>query len=152
MRELKPIALLATVLALCSLVVTGNVLTAKAEDAQTLEGEWAVTSTWTDTEVGGKFKIVRKGDLYDALFTPRSEIRGTVSSIIIPYYGSPTQIMAVNTPSYEELVRNFKAQSDAALKSALRKLAGKVTEKRRITLSADGRTATMEIPESSDKR
>lgn len=128
-----------------SLVVVGDINMANGQNTPTLEGEWTVTSTWTDTEVGGKFKIVRKGDRYDALFTPRMEIKGTVLSIDIPYYGSPTQIMAVNIPSYEELVSNFKAQSNTALKSALRKLAGNVTQKRRITLSADGRTAELEI-------
>ena len=124
------------------LVTVTDLHPANGQDALTLEGEWAVTSSWTKSEVGGRFTIVRKGGGYDLLFSPRSVTKGELSPNIT-YYGTPNQIIATHTPSFDELVSNFHAESDGALRSALRQMAGKFTQRRRVTLSADGRSAEL---------
>jgi len=62
MRESKSIALAATVIALCLLLVAGNIQTAKAENALSVEGEWEIISTNIDAlknHVGQRQSIMR---------------------------------------------------------------------------------------------
>ena len=121
-----------------SLFIFGSMPAVKAEDTQSLEGEWAVQSSWDSYLTGGKFTITRKGDEYKVIVSSPQIQQSTGTT---PYYGTPTQIMATMTLDYDDLVYAFPSAPEQALKQ----LVGKVTERHRITLSSDGRSAECDI-------
>jgi hypothetical protein len=137
MKKLTPVVSLRAVLGLgfiVALFVFGNIPAVKAQDASSLEGEWIVQSSWDSKEIGSRTTIVRKGDEYKV--TSNAPI--AQGHNISPFYGTPTQIMATHTPSYDDLVYMFSPKSDLQ-RSALEQAADKVTKRLRITLSSDGR-------------
>jgi hypothetical protein len=118
----------------------GNITTVKAEDIQSLEGEWIIQSSWDRDQTGGRYIIEREGAGYAVKFRARNASIPPVRGHLGLFYGSPNQIMATSTPSYDDLVDIFDPKNDLE-RSALRQLAGKVTQRYRIILSFDGRSA-----------
>jgi len=120
------------IIGLFFLFILGNVPAVKAEDAKSVEGVWDVQSSWDGIQ-GGRYTIVRKDEGY--------AVSADGKDLGI-FYGSPTQIMSITTPSYDVLRRLFRrAATDEAALSALGQLAGKVTKRDRITVSSDGLSA-----------
>jgi hypothetical protein len=88
--------------------------------------------------IGAKYTIVREGEGYEVIISkPNAPV--PYNSSIVLFYGTPTQIMTTYTPSYADMVYMFPATSDEN-RSALRQLAGEITERYRMTLSSDGRS------------
>lgn len=118
-----------------SLVVAGDIPTARADEPLTVEGEWKVTSSNAPYPVSG-FTIARQGAGYTVIGqTGGEKYHGPRFDSL--YYGSPTEIKGTTTPFFDEMVEMFTGQNVPA--SAIRELAGKVTIRQIFTLSADGR-------------
>lgn len=124
--------------------IFGNIPAVKADDTQTVEGEWEIQSSWDGMDIGSRYAITHKDDGYhviEATAGSQSENSGLV------YYGSPTQITATKTLSYDDLLRMFSKEisgnsaSASAVRTALPQLADKVTIKHRITVFPDGHSA-----------
>ena len=128
MRESKSIALVATVLALCLLMVTGNIQTAKAESVLSVEGEWEIISTNFDSlknHVGQRQSITRKGNGY--------EVKWLGSGNVETYTGSETRIVRT---VLEDLGSPLSGDTPPEV---LRQVKGqKVPINLSYTLSADG--------------
>jgi hypothetical protein len=136
MKKSKSIILVTTVLGLCLLIIIGNVLTVKAENIQTVEGVWKVTSSNYPDKDGG-YTIIRQGDGYNAIPT-NAERGGNKYHGVGLYYGSSTEISAKQVQSFDSLVDMAKGSNIPA--SVLGELADKVTLRFRFKLSVDGQS------------
>lgn len=123
---------------LLTVVVTGlsGAGAAIADQPLTVEGVWRVTkSNYPHKDRG--YTIVRQGDGYNVI--PENTDRGGNAYHGVGLYtGSPTQITATSTPSFDALMSMFGASSIPA--SVIGELAGKVTLRFRFTLSRDGQS------------
>ncbi len=149
MRNFLAVLSVRVVLALLfivSLIVLGNMRVVKAEEPATVEGEWVIQSSYDGKGIGSRHTIVRKDGGYEVFWTS-SDTTAPYSKSIGLFYGSPTQIMSTETPSYDDLLFTFSGQiaknpgSAVAARSAIGQLAGKATRRDRITVSSDGLSA-----------
>jgi hypothetical protein len=112
------------------LFIFGNIPVAKAEDTQSLEGEWAPTSSdsaWVS------LIIVRQDGGYNVTIKYKPNNGPQVMEGF--YQGNATQIIASRNLSSQYLA------SDGFPAPVIKALAGKVTYRFRFTLSNDGRNA-----------
>jgi len=124
-------------LVMLSLVVAGNIQTAKAADEPlTVEGVWVITSSNYPNKNGG-YTIVREGDGYNVIPNNTERGGGKYHGVGL-YYGSSTEIKATSIQSLDALV-DFNEGSKIPI-SVLRELAGKVTFRYRFKLSPDGQS------------
>jgi hypothetical protein len=116
-------------LVMLSLVSGGDIQTAKAEDPQSLEGEWAPISpdAWYDS-----ITIVRQNGGYNVI--PKLKPNAKRQAWEGVYRGSATQIIASRNIPSENFANDFPAP-------VIRALAGKIKYRYRFTLSSDGRSA-----------
>lgn len=127
--------------AACSLLLALAVIgmagdAAFAGQPLTVEGVWTVTKANYPHKDGG-YTIVRQGDGYNVI--PQNSDRGGKPYYGVGlYYGSPTEISATLTPSFDALMSMFGASSIP--QSVIRELAGKVTLRFRFRLSRDGQS------------
>lgn len=121
-----------------SLFVFGNTPVVKADETPTLEGEWVVQSSWDSGDVGSKYAIVRAGDGYKKVFLGSAHKAASTPGVSEKiFYGSPSQITATETLSYEKLLALYTVTDDT-FRSVLQELGGKLTQNQRLTLSPDG--------------
>ncbi len=109
-----------------TLLVFGNVPALGAEDTQSLEGEWAITSSKYDWD---RITIVRQ----DGGYNVKSNTKGQPNLWEGFYQGNATEIITSrNIPS-----ENFAADYPAPV---IRALKDKITFRYKFTLSGDGRS------------
>jgi hypothetical protein len=117
-----------------ALINLADVKPVHAGQQRTVEGVWRVTSSKQYKD--GGYSIVRQGAGYNVT-TANDGGRGPYHGVGM-YYGSPTDIMANLTPSFEALMSMVEGKNIPS--SAIGELAGKVTLRFRFTLSPDGRS------------
>lgn len=136
MRISKAIALAATVLGLCLMMVTWD---ASAQNTQTVEGVWVLTSCNRGCDYDG-VTIVRDGNDYKV--TRNGRAGGTDI-----YRGNSTQIAQRYIPDYKGWL--YLNRNTGVPDSVLRELAGKHSLWYRYKLSLDGQSMeqTWDCPE-----
>ena len=136
MRKSLTVASIRLVLGFCFIFmpfVFGNIPAVKAEDTQSLEGEWVPISS---SSCWNNIKIVRQDGGYNVAIKYKPNAKCILSEGF--HQGSPTQIFASrNIPS-----KHFADEFPAPV---IRALAGKITYRYRFTLSGDGRSAELAI-------
>jgi len=112
-----------------SLSILCNIQTAKAEDTQSLEGEWVPTSpdAWYDS-----ITIVRQDGGYNVI--PKLKPNAKRQAWEGVYQGNATQIIASRNIPSENFAKDFPAP-------VIRSLAGKIKYRYKFTLSSDGHSA-----------
>lgn len=123
-----------------SLVVAGDIQTAKTEGLPTVEGEWVVTSTNDfNTYNGDKIVVVREGNGYDIIDKPKNPSlpKNYINTGL--YYGTPKEITVAVALSYNDLAHMYKGTGLSV--STLMEWAGKITKRYRFKISGDGNSA-----------
>ncbi|MBI5436102.1 MAG: hypothetical protein HY937_03185 [Nitrosomonadales bacterium] len=136
MKKLITVAPLRAVLGfwfIVALFVFGNIPAVKAEDTQSLEGEWAPTSSSSRWD---SITIVRQDGGYNVIIKYKPNEKPPAWSGF--YQGNATQIITSRNIPSEHFADDFPAP-------VIRALAGKITYRYRFTLSIDGRSAEFAI-------
>lgn len=115
---------------------TSPTWTVAIEEAPTLEGRWVFQSSWAKREIGKHVSFTRSGNDY---ILP--ENNGCPSVI---FRGGPTEFNGSFTADSVCLIHMFTPEKES-LSRVLQQLSGKISYNERITLSADGNSATFDI-------
>lgn len=116
-------------LVMLSLVGVGDIQTAKAEDTQSLEGEWVPISpdAWYDS-----ITIVRQDGGYNVIPKLKPNVDRQAWEGV--YQGNATQIIALRNIPSENFANDFPTP-------VIKVLAGKIKYRYKFTLSSDGQSA-----------